>query len=43
MALALGLAYVRTGSLWVPIVMHMIFNAVNLVLLLLLLRAGFAP
>ena len=28
-AMAFGLAYLRTGSLTVPITMHMIFNAVN--------------
>lgn len=40
MAIALSLACIRTRSLLVPILMHMIFNAVNLALLHLLLRAG---
>ena len=37
---ALALAYVRTGTLWVPIGMHALFNAANLALLLALHRAG---
>ncbi|NCC53177.1 MAG: CPBP family intramembrane metalloprotease [Spartobacteria bacterium] len=32
-AMAFGLAYLRTGSLLVPITMHMIFNSVNLILM----------
>jgi len=37
---ALSLAYARTRSLRVPIAMHMLFNAANLALLLVLVRAG---
>lgn len=40
LALALSLAYARSGSLRVPILMHVIFNGANLLLLLGLLRAG---
>jgi membrane protease YdiL (CAAX protease family) len=40
LAVALSLAYARTGSLRVPILMHLIFNGANLLLLLGLLRAG---
>ena len=39
-SVALSLAYARTGSLRVPIAMHMLFNAANLLLLLALARAG---
>lgn len=42
-AVALTLAYIRTGSLRVPIAMHMIFNAVNLGLILLLNTCGVSP
>lgn len=35
-AAAFSLAYVYTGSLWVPVVMHGLFNGVNLALLLVL-------
>jgi membrane protease YdiL (CAAX protease family) len=31
LSLCLGYAYERTGNLWVPILMHAIFNAVNVV------------
>ena len=41
-SVALSLAYARTGTLWVPVGMHMLFNAVNLSLLLALVRAGAA-
>jgi membrane protease YdiL (CAAX protease family) len=37
---ALSLAYVRSGTLWVPVLMHALFNGVNLALLLALLRTG---
>lgn len=40
LAIALSLAYARTGSLWVPIGMHMLFNGANLLLLLALHQAG---
>lgn len=36
-AMALALAYLYSGSLWVPIAMHAIFNAVNLGIILTLL------
>ena len=39
-SIALSLAYVRTGTLWVPILMHALFNAASLSLLLGLARAG---
>lgn len=39
-SVALSLAHVRTGSLWVPVAMHALFNAANLALLLALNRAG---
>ncbi len=39
-SVALSLAYVRTRSLRTPILMHMIFNGVNLLLLAILVRAG---
>ena len=39
-AVALSLAYARTGSLRVPILMHMAFNGANLLLLLALMRSG---
>ena len=42
-AIALALAYIRTGSLLVPIAMHMVFNAVNLGLIFLLMHAGVSP
>lgn len=35
-ASGLSLAYLYTGSLWVPIVMHSLFNGVNLALLLVI-------
>lgn len=40
LSVALSLAYVRSGSLRVPILMHMVFNGVNLLLVLGLIRAG---
>jgi len=40
-SLALSLAYARTGSLWVPVLMHALFNAANLTLLIFLIRAGY--
>ena len=39
-SVALSLAYARTGTLWVSIGMHALFNATNLALLLLLDRLG---
>ena len=39
LAIALSLAYARTRSLRVPIAMHMLFNAANLLLLFALMRA----
>ncbi len=39
-AAGLALACARTGSVWVAILMHALFNAVNMGLLLALLRAG---
>ena len=39
-SVALSLAYARTGTLWVSIGMHALFNAANLALLLLLDRLG---
>lgn len=39
-SVALSLAYARTGSLWVPVMMHALFNGTNLALLLALARAG---
>ena len=39
-SVALSLAYARTGTLWVPVGMHALFNAANLALLLALVRAG---
>lgn len=42
-AVALALATIRTGTLWVPIAMHMIFNTVNLGLILLLASCGVSP
>ena len=39
-SVALSLAYARTGTLWVPILMHALFNAANLALLLALAHAG---
>ena len=39
-SVALSLAYARTGTLWVAIGMHALFNAANLALLLLLDRLG---
>ena len=35
-AVAFALAYIYSGSLWVPITMHATFNAVNLALLLVI-------
>ena len=35
LATGLALAYIYTGSLWVPIVMHALFNGMNLAILLL--------
>ena len=35
LAMGLALAYIYTGSLWVPIVMHALFNGMNLAILLL--------
>ena len=37
LALGLSLAYVASGSLWVPILMHALFNTFSLALLLLTL------
>lgn len=37
LAAGFALAYIHTGSLWVPIVMHALFNGMNLSLLLLAL------
>ena len=39
-SVALSLAYARTGVLWVPVLMHALFNGTNLALLLVLVRAG---
>lgn len=39
-SVALSLAYARTGTLWVPVAMHALFNGTNLLLLLALARAG---
>lgn len=39
-SVALSLAYARTGSLWVPLGMHALFNGANLALVLSLHRAG---
>ncbi len=39
-SIALSLAYARTGTLWVPMAMHALFNAANLALILALIRAG---
>lgn len=39
-SVALSMACARTGTLWVPIGMHMLFNGANLALLLALSRAG---
>lgn len=39
-SVALSLAYARTGTLWVPVMMHALFNAANLALLLALVHAG---
>ena len=39
-SVALSLAYARTGTLWVPVTMHALFNGANLALLLALARAG---
>jgi len=41
-SVALSLAYARTGTLLVPIAMHALFNGANLLLLLGLVRAGWA-
>lgn len=35
LSLALGYAYERTGNLWVPVVMHLVFNTFNTALFLL--------
>lgn len=40
LSIALSLAYARTGSLWVPIGMHILFNTVNLLLLWLILQSA---
>lgn len=40
-SVALSLAYARTGTLWVPVGMHMLFNGVNLALIAAVVRAGF--
>jgi len=40
-SIALSLAVAKTGSLWVAVLMHAIFNGVNLLLLTLLIRAGY--
>ena len=40
LSVALSLAYARTKCLWVPMAMHALFNATNLVLLLALSRTG---
>lgn len=39
-SVALSMAYIRTGTIWVPIAMHALFNAANLALLLALAHAG---
>lgn len=39
-SVALSLAYARTGTLWVPVGMHMLFNGVNLALIAALAHAG---
>jgi len=39
-SVALSLATARTGTLWVPVLMHALFNAMNLALLTALIRAG---
>lgn len=39
-AVGLTLACARTGSLWVAVLMHALFNAANMALLLALVRAG---
>ena len=39
-SVALSMAYIRTGTIWVPIEMHALFNAANLALLLALAHAG---
>jgi len=40
LSVALSLATARTGTLWVPVVMHSLFNAISLILLMALIRAG---
>lgn len=40
LSVALSLAYARTGTIWVPMAMHALFNAANLALLMALVRAG---
>ena len=39
-SVALSLAYARTGTLWVPMGMHALFNAASMSLMLVLHRAG---
>jgi membrane protease YdiL (CAAX protease family) len=38
LALGLGYAYERTGNLWVPITMHLLFNAIQTTIFLLMTR-----
>ena len=43
LSVALSLAYVRTGTLLVPMAMHALFNAANLALVAALVRSGALP
>jgi len=36
LSVAMGLAYEKTGNLWMPIIMHLLFNAYNVAMALLL-------
>jgi len=36
LSVAMGLAYEKTGNLWVPVIMHLLFNAYNVAMALLL-------
>jgi membrane protease YdiL (CAAX protease family) len=38
--LILGVAYERSGSLWVPIIVHGVFNSVMMILLYIALATG---
>ncbi|MEM8953591.1 MAG: CPBP family intramembrane glutamic endopeptidase, partial [Verrucomicrobiota bacterium] len=40
LAMAFTLAYELTGCLWVPIVMHALFNTAQVVMILLLMTGG---